>query len=186
MRSRLLLSLLLMLPACTKAGVQESSESARQVAIDMRDNAIKTKENAKTYFNLPPYQKPMKKPAQTAYCYRTASDILCYPTPVAGAETRMVGMQQAQAVDEEGQVGDSAAPVISVSQAVDSPGLIHANDSVPPASSQPYHAFEVKPIFIDMAPAVTATAGSAQGQTPVQQVARRSASGPPQALMPGN
>lgn len=151
MNRLMMLCALCLLAGCAKNITEDVHLAARGGAIYVRDEFKQTVQRVKGYFILPPYQSQLPKPPQTAYCYRTQGDILCYRKPLPGAETRLVAVQgefQADAVPEAQKTADGAASPPLVPQ---EPPLVSAKDRAP-ASPLPYRPIDPQPIFVGMAP----------------------------------
>lgn len=84
------LYLCLMLGACTPMaeGVQDSAQTVGEA----KDDISVTMRNLFTYNPRP--RTP--QPASTRYCYRFASDIVCYDTPQPQINSPLVGVQGAE------------------------------------------------------------------------------------------
>lgn len=158
-------TLLFLLPL-TLASCADLMQGARQSTINVRDDARKTAERVKTYFVLPPYEKPVKKPVAERYCYRLMQDITCYAQPVPGAETRLVAYQgsvidNAPATNPGSLAADTSVMPVQIAQGpqltapiANKPMIIgdardRAFDSRTPG--------DMKPIFIAPPPDVNAT-----------------------------
>lgn len=152
MNRPMMLLALCLLAGCAKNAAQDVHMAARQTAVNVRDQVKEVTGRVKTYFVLPAYQPAQSKPPQTAYCYRTQSDILCYRDPVPGAEMRLVAFQGVAQPDGSSQV-------VAV---MEEPPLVTAKDRAPSARPA-YRAVDPQPIFVGIAPGVAGAESALQG-----------------------
>lgn len=72
----------------------QAKQGAKRVATNVRDNVRHNSRRLKEWWFYDPEEAAKgPQPVDPKYCYRVMQDILCYPGPMAGWETRLVAYQ---------------------------------------------------------------------------------------------
>jgi hypothetical protein len=76
-----------------KVAAENVSGVANKLANDLKENAYKTSYQVQKWAATPPAAPPVPNAVAKSYCYRSMQDVLCYRSPVPGAESRLVAYQ---------------------------------------------------------------------------------------------
>lgn len=146
MRHHIAIAFILFCAACTP--INNSIDKAQD---SVTKGAHRTSDRVYDWFQYKPEEK-RPQPAQTRYCYKTASDVMCYDQPLSGPnQPPLLGVQgDGASRSDVGYTPVEPAPAPSVSAAPAGPFYVgespHAGSSASgvsagsPSTSQPSDA----------------------------------------------
>jgi len=137
---------LLALAGCTSM-VEGTQEAGRYAKAD----AQATSDKLTDLFTYHPKPPPAKKYIPPSYCYRYLMDIVCYSTPQAGAEDRLVAYQ--------GSVREMPPPPVPEHEepAAEPRAMVHeAPLKIPAPPTANAQLPDLKPVFVAPPPPVKA------------------------------
>lgn len=144
--------LVIALAACAALAACNKAQESTREDLDVVGNETSTSYNKlRDYLDLGHKDKPVpkSKPVDQRYCYHTYEDIICYPTPIAGEEYRLVGFQTA--AGKTGYVLPPATPTPGGEKLAELPPLKSVTVGSPPAVLATPPKPQLKEIIFDPA-----------------------------------